>query len=122
MKQRGLTLIEVLVALAIFGYAAVSIVSATSQSLRSQTRIMDKTVANWVAQNQMAEFILRYDANAQAQTDMSGDVEMAERQWFYQIKLVDAGSDYLRSVEITVSQDEKGDDVFAVLTGFVEKP
>lgn len=122
MKQRGLTLIEVLVALAIFGYAAVSIVGATSQSLRSQARLMDKTIANWVGQNQMAEFILRYEASARSQKDMKGSVEMAEREWFYKIELQEAGSDYLRLVSVTVSQDEDGEDVFASVTGFVEKP
>ncbi|MBD1391106.1 type II secretion system minor pseudopilin GspI [Neiella sp. HB171785] len=122
MRQRGLTLIEVLVALAIFSYAAVSLIGASSQSLRSQSLLMEKSIASWVGQNQLAEFILRYKPSSQSQGKMSGKVTMSEREWYYKISLTSGGSDYLRGVQVDVSLEEDGEYVIASVTGFVEKP
>ncbi|GGA88718.1 type II secretion system protein GspI [Neiella marina] len=122
MRQRGLTLIEVLVALAIFSYAAVSLMGASSQSLRSQSVLMEKNIASWVGQNQLAEFILRYKPATKSQGKMTGKVTMSERDWYYKISLNDGGSDYLRGVQVDVSLDEDGEYVIASVTGFVEKP
>ena len=47
--QRGFTLIEVLVALLVFGLIATAAAEVGSQYISSYERIRDKTLAGWVA-------------------------------------------------------------------------
>ncbi|MCM2680889.1 type II secretion system minor pseudopilin GspI [Echinimonas agarilytica] len=122
-KSRGMTLLEVLVALAVFAYAAISIVTATSQNLRSQSRLMDKTLASWVAQNQLVEFQLTYKPGQKsAKGKLKGTSDIAEQTFYYTVKVEDTGNQWLSSVMVNVSSDAAGKYVVASVTGFVEKP
>ena len=122
MKQKGLTLIEVLVAMAVFGYAAITLMATTSQNVRSHDMLYKNAVANWIAQNQMAEYILRYDNGGKVSGSfLNGEVEMAEQTWYYSIKDVGEANQWLRAVEVSVSEDEDGENTLATVNGFVEK-
>ena len=59
--QRGFTLIEVLVALLVFGLIATAAAEVGSQYISSYERIRDKTLAGWVAENRINE--IRLQAN-----------------------------------------------------------
>lgn len=58
-QQRGFTLIEVLVALAIFGVIAVSVLKTMQGSVRQQAIMEERLTANLVAQQVLAEIRLR---------------------------------------------------------------
>ena len=47
--QRGFTLLEVLVALAIFATVAAAVLTASVRSLQNAARLEDKTLAGWIA-------------------------------------------------------------------------
>ena len=51
----GLTLIEVLIALAIVGIAMTAIIKATSQNIRSTGYLNNKSIAEWVGQQVINE-------------------------------------------------------------------
>lgn len=121
-NQQGMTLIEVLVALMVFGYAAITLVTASSSNLSSQARLRDKTLAGWVAQNQLTEFILEYDPASKQKKAKTGKANMAGQTFHYKIKLEDSGSQWLNAVRVDVSADAKMEYLIASVTGFVEKP
>lgn len=54
-SSHGLTLIEVLIALAIIGIAMTAVIKATSQNILSTSYLQNKTVAMWVGQQVMNE-------------------------------------------------------------------
>ncbi len=54
-RARGFTLLEVLVALAIFAMVAASVLSASARSLQNASRLEDKTLAMWIADNRLNE-------------------------------------------------------------------
>ena len=56
--KRGFTLLEVLVALAIFATAAIATVRSVTQHLNTLNFLEEKTFAAMVADNQMARVIL----------------------------------------------------------------
>ena len=123
INQRGMTLIEVLVALVVFSYAAISLVSASSTNLSSHGRLRDKTLASWVAENQFVEFKLAYKPGSkEKQGKLNGKAEMAGQTFYFKIKLEDTGSQWLNGVRVDVSSDENGQYLISTLTGFVEKP
>ncbi|GCW92103.1 type II secretion protein GspI [Escherichia coli] len=52
--KRGFTLLEVMLALAIFALAAMAVLQIASGTLSNQQILEEKTVAGWVAENQTA--------------------------------------------------------------------
>ncbi|MBN8431645.1 type II secretion system minor pseudopilin GspI [Microbulbifer salipaludis] len=60
-RQHGFTLVEVLVALVIFGVIAASVLKTLQDSVRQQVALEERLTANWVAQQALAEIRLRTD-------------------------------------------------------------
>lgn len=60
MRQRGFTLLEVLVATMIMGVAVVTLLSALSTSMRNAARLTDYDRAVMVARTQMDALLLDY--------------------------------------------------------------
>ena len=60
-SQRGFTLVEVLVALVIFGVIAASVLKTLQDSVRQQAALEQRLAANWVAQQALEEIRLRTD-------------------------------------------------------------
>ena len=55
IRSTGFTLIEVLVALAIFAVAGAALSTAIQGNVRNANYLKDKTLANWIANNKMVE-------------------------------------------------------------------
>jgi len=53
--QRGFTLLEVLVAMAILSLGMIAVFSGMNQSLNATTRLRDKTLATWIATDRITE-------------------------------------------------------------------
>lgn len=57
-KQSGMTLIEVMVALVVFALAGLAVMQATLQQTRQLGRMEEKTLASWLADNQLVQLRL----------------------------------------------------------------
>jgi len=55
MNSRGLTLIEVLIALVVISIALTAIIKSTSQTIKNHIYLEDKIIAAWIANNKMNE-------------------------------------------------------------------
>ncbi|MEB6379136.1 type II secretion system minor pseudopilin GspI [Leclercia adecarboxylata] len=55
VKQQGMTLLEVMVALVIFSTAALALMNSVSLNVRFTWGLADTLQASWVAENQLAE-------------------------------------------------------------------
>jgi len=60
-RTKGFTLIEVLVALAILAIALAAAARASSMSISNSYTLKQRLLANWVAQNRLAEHTARRD-------------------------------------------------------------
>lgn len=58
-RQRGFTLLEVMVAVTVFAAVALAINETTSQSVSSALYLQDKTLAAMIADNQLTELRLK---------------------------------------------------------------
>ena len=58
-KERGMTLLEVMLALVILATAGLAVMKAASESLNNQAYLQDKTFALWVASNHLVELKLQ---------------------------------------------------------------
>ena len=60
-KQRGFTLLEVLVALAVFSVAAMSLMKVSESQFRVSQHLEEKTFAHWIALNVITEMQVNQD-------------------------------------------------------------
>jgi general secretion pathway protein I len=98
---RGFTLLEVLVALAIFAVASVALLAAQNAQLRTDGRLADKTLAHWVALNRLAELQLQgaFPEIGQITTASS----MGDRQWLITAKVQGTPSPDVRRITFSVA-------------------
>ncbi|MGP9802988.1 type II secretion system minor pseudopilin GspI [Rheinheimera sp. NSM] len=120
MKRNGFTLLELLVAMAIFATAGMAIMQASSAHIRSLSQLDDLTIASYIANNQMQQALLDKDWPGKEKSQQQ--VEMANRQWLWQQQLSKLPDDDLRLVQISVSLAETPDQVLYQLQSYKGKP
>jgi general secretion pathway protein I len=103
MKQRGFTLIEVMVALAIVGLALPALIFQVMSNVDHQAYLRDRAFAQWVAQNRLAEVQLQRRVGQRVLAgSASGFEDMAGVRWAWRINAVASGVDGLRRLEVEV--------------------
>jgi general secretion pathway protein I len=115
----GFTLIEVLAALVIVSLGMLGVIEAVTQTASNSTRMRDRTIAHWVAMNQLTAARLESRALDIAKT--SDEVEMAGRRWRWTMEVSETPIESMRRIDIQVAEVEtEGDEgrVLASNTGF----
>ena len=97
----GFTLLEVLVALAIFALVAASVLTATARSLQIAARLEDKTLAMWIADNRLSEMQLAREPVADGREQ--GEVAFAGRRWQWQSEVEATSEADMRRVTLWVA-------------------
>jgi general secretion pathway protein I len=118
-SDRGFTLIEVMVALAIVAFALTAMAASMNQMIDSATAMRERTYASWIAQNKIVEFRLG-DTLPDVSTT-SGELEFGNNRWTWRAVVSETGvQDFVR-VDVSVSQADD-DYVVRTVTGFVGRP
>ena len=105
-RAGGFTLLEVLIALAIFAMVAASVLTATARSLQTASRLEDKTLAMWIADNRLTELQLAQSPVADGREQ--GEVEFAGRRWQWQSEVQATSEADMRRVTLWVAPMEPG--------------
>lgn len=113
-REAGFTLIEMMVALAIFSLAALALLRLQGGTLKSTSRLQSSIVAGIVARNVVVEAIT--DAAAPAFGRTSGNEANAGRQWRWTRVVGRTAEARLQQITVTVT-DESGQQA-ATLTAF----
>ena len=106
----GFTLVEVMVALAVVAVALPALLVTLSQQLDALRYLEDRTHAQWVAANRLAELRLVVGARGSLQTGrISGTEELAGRSWYWWSERVETEIPGFFRYEIVVSDEEDGE-------------
>lgn len=97
----GFTLIEVLVALLVFGLIAAAASEVGSQYIGTYERIRDRTLATWIAENRMAE--LRLEEEFPGISESSEEQEYATSRWMITTKVSGTEEPSIRRVDVNVA-------------------
>jgi len=99
-KHQGFSLLEVLVAMSILAIALAAVSKTLVTQIDSATYLQDKTLAHWVAMNQLTR--LRLDPRLARLGKRSGRSLMGQRDWDWQLIVTDTPVAGLRQVDIRV--------------------
>lgn len=100
--QKGFTLIEVLIALLVFGLIATAAAEVGSQYIASYERVRDKTLAGWLADNRINE--IRLQGNVPEISENSRDTDFGPYRWRVTTAVLATAEAKMRRVEVTVAR------------------
>jgi general secretion pathway protein I len=122
MKLRsggGFTLIEIMVALAIITITLGAIIENTTAANINAQYLRDKTVASWIAMNQISIVRAKRQWSGGA-SSKSGEVEMAGQQWQWKINFVKTDDVNIRRLNVQVFKLDE-EKPMVQMTGFLGK-
>lgn len=111
-NARGFTLVEVMVALFIVALALPALMFQIGSQLNTVSELRDRTVASWVAQNQLALLDLSM------LTASRGQIEMSGQQWLWQINAEPTAVPGLQRYTIEVVLEQRPGDTLSRLVSY----
>lgn len=117
--KNGFTLIEVMLAMAVFSIAGIAILGTADTNARNLGHLESKIVASWVASNQLVEVTL--DTTWPPKNNKKGKVELAGQEWFWQQKVIKTTDKDLRAIVMEVRPTERDESVLTSLMTYVAK-
>jgi len=122
MKNKGFTLIEVMVALAIIAIALAALIKASGNHTRSAAYLKSKTLAHYVAMNEVAKLQIE-----QAWPDLGtkkDDTEMAGVTWYWtrEVKRTLDESGNIRNLKFSIFQSDDREHSMAQIQVYIASP
>lgn len=120
VRVRGFTLMEVMIALMIFGLLAAMLQQVASGYMSNYRRIEGQTMASWIAQNRLTEMRLQDQMPATGESD--DELEFGGHEWKVETDIRNTEDAAIRRVEMTLYrvQSNQGNPVQQlVFTGFL---
>ncbi|AHG18855.1 general secretion pathway protein GspI [Chania multitudinisentens RB-25] len=115
--QRGMTLLEVLVALVVFALAGLALLQTTAQQAGGIGRMEEKVLASWLADNQQVQLHLDKTWPEKRWSDKT--VTFAGEEWYLRWQGVDTGLDQLRALDVEVRRKKEDTAALVSLRSYV---
>jgi general secretion pathway protein I len=117
LENRGFTLIEMLVALAILAIALAAVQRSVSGSLDNAFELKQRLLASWVADNRLAE--LRATQVLPPVGETRGEEDQAGIRFHWKTEVSATPNPFVERVEIRVSNSTDGDHALNTLVGYL---
>ncbi len=113
---QGFTLLEVLIALLVVAIAVAALARVGSQALETQFQSEQRTLALWVADNQIAALRLEPPAASERR---QGSSRMGDREWYWDMLVQPAPGEQMLRVDVAVYADPRRAAPVLSHTGFL---
>ncbi len=122
-RSRGFTLIEIMIALAIFAIVSAALVRSASMTVHQSALVKDRTLAWWIAENRLNEMrsMPRDPDNYPSLGRKTSSVRMAQRDWELEVDIRSTENENMRRIEISVFSENDLDVPLVSLYGFLGK-
>ena len=118
--ERGMTLIEVMIASLIISLVMVAAIVSASHSQRSGLRLTQKTHAQWVANNIAAEIRAGLHGEITPTGSFQGQQSMGHQNWFWRAK-AQSQNEQVIFWQITAHENENSPAIVTRSTGMWSK-
>jgi general secretion pathway protein I len=116
--QRGFTLIEVVVAIAVVALGLMAVFRVVHATVNNATYLRDRSFATWIADNRLAEMRLGTELPSVDETE--GQVQFAGQDWRWTATVSQTPVEDLRRIDVRVRRDaDPEDSSLAEVSGFV---
>ena len=107
IKNKGFTLIEVLLALAVIAIALTALLKATAQNIDNTHRIKGKSISHWIAMQgvSMIQLNLVQVTTSQETTQVTS---MLGESWYWRAKISNTPIKNIQQITISVSPKQIG--------------
>lgn len=103
-NSTGFTLIEVLVALAILAIALTAVIKSTSQNIKDNVYLQNKTIANWVGTNVINEARAGLVKLPEAPGKLEAETTMLNRKWLWHASVEPTPNTQIKKIIVEVNQ------------------
>lgn len=104
-NKAGMTLIEVLIALAIISIALTAIVKVTAQTIRNTLYLQNKMIATWVGTNVINEIRVGVIQLPTSPDPITRNTTMLGQRWAWQAIATPTPNPRIKKIDVTVSQE-----------------
>ena len=119
MHRRGLTFVEVLVAIVLVGVGLASLIGGLGALTRSYSSAQEREIMHRLAQGKYEELLATGDWITVSDGDFE-DVRYAKYEWEIETSTTDVED--LESLRVVVRISDAGDNAFVVAEGLVYRP
>ncbi len=119
MKVRGMTLLEVMVALAVFAIAGLAVMKSASEHLVGLAYLEEKTLATWVAENQLVQ--QKLENRWPRDSWVEGEEELAGKTWYWRYRGVATIDINFKALDMEVRTAPKGASPVTQLRTYVSR-
>ncbi len=119
-SSSGFTLLEVLIALTIISLSLGALISTSGSQAISAGYLKQKTIAHWVAMNEITQ--LQIEQAFPGKGDTRGSTEMAGIEWYWTRTVKETEDEDSRQVELKIYLDEDRESSLTRLIGYLSRP
>ncbi|MEH8128322.1 GspI family T2SS minor pseudopilin variant ExeI [Aeromonas veronii] len=119
MKARGMTLLEVMVALAVFAIAGLAVMKTASEHLSALNYLEQKTLATWVVENQLVQ--QKLENKWPGDSWVEGDEQMAGSTWYWRYRGVATADNNFRALDMEVRTEAKAENPVTMMRTYISR-
>jgi len=93
------------------------VTKSLSEQMANMPILEERTLAQWVASNQMVDIRLTSDFPDIGKKE--GQVELAGREWYWRQEVVKTTDDNFRMIKVSVSDDNRYERIVAQVSSYV---